>query len=134
MNQELQKRIFSSIVLIPIAIFFIFQGSVFFSFFLSIIFLACTYEWIKMNKKNIIYEHQQDPLAKLKLMREERRIKQMCEENEEFGDAPVRFLRKKMEKQQEQIDTLENALVKLIPIVEKATGEKNIFSKIFSTF
>ena len=54
MNQELQKRIFSSIVLIPIAIFFIFQGSVFFSFFLSIIFLACTYEWIKMNKKNII--------------------------------------------------------------------------------
>ena len=54
MSQELQKRIFSSIVLIPIAIFFIFQGSVFFSFFLSIIFLACTYEWIKMNKKNII--------------------------------------------------------------------------------
>ena len=54
MNQELQKRIFSSIVLIPIAIFFIFQGSVFFSFFLSIIFLACTYEWIKMNKRNII--------------------------------------------------------------------------------
>jgi len=54
MNQELQKRIFSSIVLIPIVIFFIFQGSVFFSFFLSIIFLACTYEWIKMNKKNII--------------------------------------------------------------------------------
>ena len=47
---ELQKRIFSSIILIPIAIFFIFQGTLFFGFFLSIFFLATSYEWIKMNK------------------------------------------------------------------------------------
>ena len=53
-NQELQKRIFSSIILIPIAVFFIFQGSIFFSFFLSIVFLACSYEWIKMVKNNIV--------------------------------------------------------------------------------
>ena len=51
MKSELLKRILSSIILIPIAIFFIFQGSVFFAFFLCIFFLASSYEWIKMNKK-----------------------------------------------------------------------------------
>ena len=51
-NKELQKRILSSILLIPITIFFIFQGSVFFAIFLCIFFLASSYEWIKMNKKN----------------------------------------------------------------------------------
>ena len=51
-NNELQKRILSSIILIPVAIFFIFQGSVFFAFFLSIFFLASSYEWVKMNKKD----------------------------------------------------------------------------------
>ena len=51
-NKELQKRILSSILLIPITIFFIFQGSVFFAFFLCIFFLSSSYEWIKMNKKN----------------------------------------------------------------------------------
>ena len=52
MKSELSKRILSSIILIPIAIFFIFQGSVFFAFFLCIFFLASSYEWIKMNKKD----------------------------------------------------------------------------------
>jgi phosphatidate cytidylyltransferase len=51
-NYELQNRILSSIIIVPIAIFFIFQGSIFFAFFLSIFFLACSYEWIKMNKKD----------------------------------------------------------------------------------
>jgi len=51
-NKELQKRILSSIILIPIAIFFIFQGTLFFGFFLCIFFLATSYEWIKMNKIN----------------------------------------------------------------------------------
>ncbi len=51
-NKELQKRVLSSIILIPITIFFIYQGSVFFGFFLSIFFLTTSYEWIKMNKKN----------------------------------------------------------------------------------
>ena len=53
-NNELQNRILSSIIIIPIAIFFVFQGSIFFSFFLSIFFLATSYEWIKMNKKDIL--------------------------------------------------------------------------------
>jgi len=51
-NRELQKRILSSIILIPIALFFIFQGPVFFAFFLSIFFLTSSYEWVKMNKKD----------------------------------------------------------------------------------
>ena len=51
-KNELQKRILSSIILIPITIFFIFQGTLFFGFFLSIFFLATSYEWIKMNKIN----------------------------------------------------------------------------------
>ena len=52
MIKEFEKRILSSLILIPIAIFFIIQGSVYFSFFLSILFLATSYEWIKMSKKN----------------------------------------------------------------------------------
>ena len=53
-NRELQNRILSSIIIIPIAIFFILQGSIFFAFFLSIFFLASSYEWIKMNKKDTL--------------------------------------------------------------------------------
>ena len=53
-KKELQKRILSSLILIPIAIFFIFQENIFFAFFLSILFLASSYEWIKINKKDII--------------------------------------------------------------------------------
>mgnify|MGYP001216823589 FL=1 len=52
MIQEFEKRVLSSLILVPIAIFFIIQGSVFFSFFLSILFLTTSYEWIKMSKKN----------------------------------------------------------------------------------
>ena len=52
MKKELQKRILSSFILIPIAIFFIIKGSIFFIFFLSILFLASSYEWINMSKKN----------------------------------------------------------------------------------
>ena len=53
-NKELQKRILSSLVLIPLSIFFIFQENIFFVFFLSILFLATSFEWIKMNKKDVI--------------------------------------------------------------------------------
>ena len=52
MEKELQKRILSSIILIPIAIFLIIKGSVFFLFFLSILFLVTSYEWFQMIKKN----------------------------------------------------------------------------------
>ena len=52
MIREFEKRLLSSIILIFISIFFIVKGSVFFVFFLSILFLATSYEWYKMNKKN----------------------------------------------------------------------------------
>ncbi len=52
MTKEFEKRLLSSIVLIPISIFFIIKGSVYFILFLSILFLAASYEWFKMNKKN----------------------------------------------------------------------------------
>tara|TARA_Y100001970_G_scaffold293273_1_gene438987 strand:+ start:314 stop:988 length:675 start_codon:yes stop_codon:yes gene_type:complete len=54
MISELQKRILSSIFLIPIAIFFIIKGSIFFNFFLFIFFIASSYEWLKMNIKKVI--------------------------------------------------------------------------------
>ena len=50
MLKEVEKRILSSIILIPIAIFFIIKGSVFFIFFLTILYLVTTYEWFKMSK------------------------------------------------------------------------------------
>ena len=52
MIKEVEKRILSSLILIPISIFFITQGSVFFAFFLFIAFLLTSYEWLKMCKKN----------------------------------------------------------------------------------
>jgi len=52
MIKEFEKRLLSSFILIPIAIFFIIQGSIFFIFFLSILFLVTTYEWFQMSKRN----------------------------------------------------------------------------------
>ncbi len=54
MIKELEKRLITSIILIPISIFFIIKGSIFFIFFLSILFLAASYEWILMSKKNYL--------------------------------------------------------------------------------
>ena len=51
-NKELEKRILSSLIILPIALFFLIKGSIFFIFFLSILFLATSYEWIKMIKRN----------------------------------------------------------------------------------
>ena len=53
-NKELQKRILSSMVLIPVSFFFIFQGSLTFIFFLSLIFLESSLEWFKMTKNKDI--------------------------------------------------------------------------------
>ena len=52
MKKEFEKRILSSVIIIPIALFFLIEGSVSFIFFLSILFLATSYEWIKMVKKH----------------------------------------------------------------------------------
>ena len=51
MNQELIKRILSSIILIPIALFFIIKGSFLFIFFIGICFGIIVYEWHMMRKK-----------------------------------------------------------------------------------
>ena len=50
-NKELQKRILTSIILIPVSFFFIIQGSFIFILFLSLIFLVTGMEWLKMTKK-----------------------------------------------------------------------------------
>jgi len=50
MNQEITKRILSSIIIIAIAFFFIIKGSFFFIFFLSICFFITSFEWYKMTK------------------------------------------------------------------------------------
>ena len=51
MHNEFKKRLISSLIIIPVALFFIIKGSVFFTFFLGVFFLATSYEWLKMNKK-----------------------------------------------------------------------------------
>ena len=53
-NKELQKRILSSMILVPLSFFFIIQGSLTFIFFLSLIFLATSFEWFKMTKRKDI--------------------------------------------------------------------------------
>ncbi len=55
MNKELQKRILSSVLLIPISLFFIIKGSFFFDFFILICFLTSMYEWHFMSKKKNYY-------------------------------------------------------------------------------
>ncbi len=54
MGKEFQKRLLSSIILIPISFFFIFKGSNYFIIFLTILFLISTTEWSMMVKKNEI--------------------------------------------------------------------------------
>ena len=50
-NKELQKRIFSSIILLPLVLFFILAGSFYLIFFTIICFFVSIYEWNKMVKK-----------------------------------------------------------------------------------
>ena len=51
MNKELQKRILSSIILLPLALYFIFAGSFYLLFFTIICFFVSIYEWNKMVEK-----------------------------------------------------------------------------------
>ena len=51
MKKETINRILSSIIIIPIALFFIVKGSLLFTFFLSVCFLVSSYEWYLMSKK-----------------------------------------------------------------------------------
>ena len=52
MKNEFYKRILSSILLIPLALFFIIKGSFFLIFFLIACFFISAYEWHLMTKKN----------------------------------------------------------------------------------
>ena len=51
MKNEFYKRILSSILLIPLALFFIIKGSFFLIFFLIACFFISSYEWHLMTKK-----------------------------------------------------------------------------------
>ena len=51
MKNELIKRILSSIILIPIALFFVIMGSFLFIFFISVCFCIIFYEWHMMSRK-----------------------------------------------------------------------------------
>ena len=55
MKKEIIKRILSSIILIPIALFFIVKGSFLFNFFIIICFLISVYEWHMMSNKKSYY-------------------------------------------------------------------------------
>ena len=55
MNNELIKRILSSLILIPIVLFAIIKGSIYFNIFLITCFFVILFEWHKLSKKNIFY-------------------------------------------------------------------------------
>ena len=51
MEKELQKRIFSSLLLVPISLFFIVKGAYFFNFFILICLAISIYEWDYVSNK-----------------------------------------------------------------------------------
>ena len=53
MYNELQKRLLSTIILIPLSLFFIIKGSYFFNFFILICLIIAFYEWYLMSKKKL---------------------------------------------------------------------------------
>ena len=48
MNNNLTKRVLSSIVILPISFFFIFKGSLIFLLFLFLLYLISSQEWFRM--------------------------------------------------------------------------------------
>ena len=52
-KNELAKRVISSIILIPVVLFVIIEGSILFNLFISICLVISAYEWLKMSKRNI---------------------------------------------------------------------------------
>tara|TARA_A100001234_G_C12569460_1_gene361098 strand:- start:356 stop:1003 length:648 start_codon:yes stop_codon:yes gene_type:complete len=55
MSNELFKRIFSSIILLPVTFFIIIKGSYLFNFFILICFFLTAHEWHIMSKKKPFY-------------------------------------------------------------------------------
>ncbi len=57
MKKEFKQRLLSSIILIPVSLFFITNSSLLFMYFLGILFLFTSYEWVIMSKKNNILKY-----------------------------------------------------------------------------
>jgi len=55
MKKELFLRIISSIILIPLSLFFIIKGSIFFNFFIITCFFITSIEWHMMSKNKLYY-------------------------------------------------------------------------------
>ena len=55
MSTELFKRILSSIILIPVVILTVLEGSILFNLFLLVCFFVTLYEWTKMRKGKSFY-------------------------------------------------------------------------------
>ena len=55
MQSELLKRIISSVILIPIVLFFIIKGSFLFTFFVLLCFIISSYEWHLLSKEKKYY-------------------------------------------------------------------------------
>ena len=55
MNKEFFTRILSSLILLPIVLFFIIKGSIFFNFLILVILLITLYEWHYLSFKKIYY-------------------------------------------------------------------------------
>ncbi len=55
MRDEFLKRFLSTIILIPLAFFFIINGSFLFNFFIILCFVISSYEWHSMSKKKTYY-------------------------------------------------------------------------------
>ena len=51
MKYELHKRILSSILLIPLTLYLVFEGNVFFNFFILLCLFLTIYDWVMMNNK-----------------------------------------------------------------------------------
>ena len=56
MKNDLIKRFLSSIIILPIVLFIIIKGSLFFNLFLFILFLISIFEWININKHKNFYK------------------------------------------------------------------------------
>ena len=55
MKKQFINRILSTIVIVPLSLFFIIEGSLLFNLFISICFLVAISEWYSMSKKKILF-------------------------------------------------------------------------------
>ena len=51
-KNEFMKRVLSTLIMIPVVLFLIIEGSILFNLFISICFIITAYEWFQMSKLN----------------------------------------------------------------------------------